>query len=302
MSGPATNGPDGGIRVAFFDLDDTLFAHRLAVENGLLAHRRAVGGAVAEADDDLENARWEALEELHYHRYLTGELDFLGQRRARARSFVAPYGLVLVTDDEADAWFDSYLAHYEASWTLHDDTLPCLDALTAGPSPLRIGLITNGDIAFQTAKLRGTGLLLHIEHIIASGEVGAAKPDAAIFAHACEVFDIAPGAAAYVGDRLTTDALGASAAGLLGVWLDRAGRATQEQLATCRAAGVPVTGAWARCRRCSAADPARAPRPATPPTRHRAGIRGFRAGAPGSGRERPNPLNPARAGGSRPRR
>ena len=229
-----------GIRVALFDLDDTLFAHREAVERGLAQHRAALGGAIAGADDEAENTRWYELEEQHYHRYLTGELDFLGQRRARARSFVTPYGLVLETDAEADAWFDSYLVHYENNWTLHDDTLPCLDALTAEPEPLRIGLITNGDIDFQTAKLRGTGLLPRIEHIIASGDVGISKPDAAIFAHACEVFDVAPGSAAYIGDRLTTDALGASAAGLLGVWLDRPGGATDEQLAAARASGVPV--------------------------------------------------------------
>ena len=236
------------IRVALFDLDDTLFAHREAVERGLAEHRAALAGEIAAADDAAENSRWYELEEHHYHRYLTGELDFLGQRRARARSFVSPYGLVLETDDEADAWFDSYLVHYENNWTLHDDTLPCLDALTAGsssgptsgPPPLRIGLITNGDIDFQTAKLRGTGLLPRIEHIIASGSLGVSKPDAAIFAHACAVFGVAPGEAAYIGDRLTTDALGASAAGLLGVWLDRSGSATDEQLATCRAAGVPV--------------------------------------------------------------
>ena len=229
-----------GIRVALFDLDDTLFAHREAVERGLAAHRAALGGAIAAADDAAENRRWYELEERHYHEYLAGELDFLGQRRARARSFVTPYGLVLATDSEADAWFDSYLVHYENNWTLHDDTLPCLDALTRVDDPCRIGLITNGDIDFQTAKLRGTGLLPRIEHIVASGDVGVAKPDAAIFDHACRVFGVSPGEAAYIGDRLTTDALGASAAGLLGVWLDRAGTATGEQLEQCRAAGVPV--------------------------------------------------------------
>lgn len=235
-----TAGASRGIRVAMFDLDDTLFAHREAVERGLAAHRSALGGELGAADHESENARWYELEEKHYHRYLSGELDFLGQRRARARSFVAPYGMVLETDHEADTWFDSYLVHYENNWTLHDDALPCLDALTTEPHPLRIGMITNGDIEFQTAKLRATGLLPRIEHIVASGSVGVTKPDAAIFAHACEVFGVAPGEAAYIGDRLATDALGASAAGLLGVWLDRTGAANHEQLAAARAAGVPV--------------------------------------------------------------
>jgi putative hydrolase of the HAD superfamily len=228
------------ITVALFDLDDTLFDHRRAVELGLFAHRTAIGGAIAAADRAAEYARWSAIEEVEYHRYLSGELDFFGQRRARVRSFVEPFGATLGPDHDADSWYDGYWREYEGNWMLHDDTLPCLDALTAGPEPLRIGLITNGDLHFQTRKLHGTGLLPRIEHIIASGEFGVAKPDAAIFAHACEVFGVASGSAAYIGDRLTTDALGASAAGLLGVWLDRAGSATDEQLAACRAAGVPV--------------------------------------------------------------
>src|SRR4051794_6627333 len=85
---------DPRVLVALFDLDDTLFAHREAVDRGLRAHVAALGGALASADLDAESVRWHELEEEHYHRYLAGELDFLGQRRARARSFVAPYGLV----------------------------------------------------------------------------------------------------------------------------------------------------------------------------------------------------------------
>ena len=229
-----------GIRVALFDLDDTLFAHREAVDRGITAHRAALGGAIADADAAAESLRWHELEELHYHRYLAGELDFLGQRRARARSFIAPYGMVLETDAEADAWWDAYIAHYESAWALHDDALPCLDALTAEPDPVRVGLITNGDLRAQTAKLRATGLLPRIEHVIASGSVGAAKPDAAIFLQACSAFGVQPAEAAYIGDRLATDAVGASSAGLLGLWLDRVGGATDAQLAVARSAGVAV--------------------------------------------------------------
>ena len=229
-----------GIRVALFDLDDTLFAHLLAVQRGITAHRHSLGGDIAAVDDEVESARWHELEEFHYHRYLSGELDYLGQRRARTRAFVAGYGQNLATDAEADAWFAGYSAAYRKSWTLHDDALPCLDALTASPRPLRIGVITNGDLTTQTAKLRGIGLAERVEHLVASGELGTAKPDAAIFAHACEVFGVEAGEAVYVGDRLATDALGASAAGLRGIWLDRQGEATDEQLATCRTARVSV--------------------------------------------------------------
>ena len=70
--------------VVLFDLDDTLFAHRESVERGIAAHRSTLGGALAAADRPPSSPAGTRLEELHYHRYLTGELDFLGQRRERA--------------------------------------------------------------------------------------------------------------------------------------------------------------------------------------------------------------------------
>ena len=221
--------------VVLFDLDDTLFAHRESVEAGIAAHRSALGGALAAADRVAEFVRWNALEELHYHRYLTGELEFLQQRRERARGFVKPYGLQL-DDDAADAWFDAYLIHYESTWMLHDDVLDCLASLR----PARFGVITNGSLEFQTAKIDGVGLTPWLDHVIASGELGVAKPDAAIFAEACRVFEVAASDAVYVGDRLHTDAIGAAHAGLRGVWLDRHALATPAQRAEAAAEGIPL--------------------------------------------------------------
>lgn len=220
--------------VVLFDLDDTLFDHRDSVRQGIEAHRVSLGlpGHPAE-----EFARWNALEEHHYHRYLTGELDFLEQRRARARGFVEPHGHVLA-DPEADAWFEAYLQHYERSWQLHPDAAAVLDRMDA--RGIRLGIITNGDIAFQSAKLAGLGITDRFEHVITSGQFGVAKPDPRIFVHACEEFGVPVERAMYVGDRLRTDAIGAASAGLTGVWLDRGGAATAEELDAARAAGARV--------------------------------------------------------------
>ena len=228
------------IRVALFDLDDTLFAHRAAVDLGIRGHRRTLGHAISEASDDAtESARWTALEELHYHRYLSGELDFEGQRQARARGFVEPYGVTL-TDAEATHWFDTYFESYRAAWHLHDDAIPCLDSLAARSLATRVGIITNGEISFQAAKISTVGLMDCVEHVIASGQFGYAKPDPRIFQHACALFGVAPAGPLYVGDRLATDALGAANAGLTGVWLDRERIATTAQRDEARAAGVPI--------------------------------------------------------------
>ncbi len=221
------------ISVALFDLDDTLFAHRHAVAVGVLAHRTSHGLL---GDDLAELARWNELEEHHYHRYLSGELDFLEQRRERSRGFVEPHGVTL-TDTEADEWFERYLAEYTRAWRLHDDALPCLDALER--RGIHTGIITNGDLGFQSAKLTGVGLTGRFEHVIASGTLGFAKPDPRIFGHAAHLFGVPPGQALYVGDRLHTDAIGAAEAGLTGVWLARDG-ASDEERGAARAAGAQI--------------------------------------------------------------
>ena len=227
MGGSSVDGGLSAPAVVLFDLDDTLFAHRGAVAAGIVRHLGSVGGAFAEADSTEAVTLWHALEEEHYHSYLAGTLDFQGQRRARVQDFAAVRGVEL-TDAEADAWFERYFVHYRESWCLHDDALPCLDALASTFPGIRFGLITNGDLAYQREKLLSTGLDSRVEHVIASGELGFAKPDPRIFAHACEAFGVTVHAAVYVGDRLRTDAIGAAAAGLTGVWLDRLGAEVPE--------------------------------------------------------------------------
>ena len=225
--------------VVLFDLDDTLFAHRLAVATGVTAHRRALGGVLAAADDRTEVSRWNELEEVHYHRYLRGEVGFIDQRRHRARAFVEPFGLDLASDAAADEWFAAYLVEYQRAWTLHDDVLPCLDALERTPGT-RFGIVTNAELPFQRSKLDALDLTSRMEHIVASGDVGAAKPDARIFEYSCDLFGVVPGDAVYVGDRLHTDAIGAASAGLRGVWLNRGGDVTDAEAAAIADAGVAV--------------------------------------------------------------
>jgi putative hydrolase of the HAD superfamily len=206
--------------LVLFDLDDTLLDHRGAVSRGILRHVDLSPGHLVVHDRDAAVTLWHALEEQHYHRYLSGELSFSGQRRARALDFAAAHG-VRLADTEADTWFDTYFESYRDSWELFDDALPCLDRLEAAGA--RLGVITNGEPDYQQVKLDRTGLRGRFEHVIASGGVGFAKPDPRIFLEACARFGVEPSYAAYVGDRLQTDAIGAAGAGLTGVWLNRFG-------------------------------------------------------------------------------
>ena len=212
---------DAATPVVLFDLDDTLMAHREAVVAGILRHMRE---RAYDGDEHAAAGRWHELEEEHYTAYLTGALTFEGQRRARAADFAREFGDEL-DDSAAGAWFAEYFRHYRDSWALHDDVLPAFDALAGALPGVRFGIVTNGELEFQTAKVVRLALHGRVEHVIASGEVGIAKPDPGIFHEALDRFRRAHpvSVAAYVGDRLRTDAIGAARAGLVGVWLNRHG-------------------------------------------------------------------------------
>ncbi|MCD5347836.1 HAD family hydrolase [Agromyces sp. H3Y2-19a] len=218
---PSTAPRTGAAPLVLFDLDDTLMAHREAVAMAIVLHMRER----AYTGDHVSAQRlWHELEEQHYHEYLAGRATYEGQRRARARDFA------LAHDDELDdlaasAWFERYFERYRESWSLHDDALPALDAVATALPRVRLGVITNGELDLQLTKLDRLGLRERFELVIASGDVGVAKPDPAIFELAVARFGEAGpvGRAAYVGDRLVTDAIGAARAGLVGVWLNRTG-------------------------------------------------------------------------------
>ena len=232
------------VQVLLFDLDDTLMAHTAAVEAAIDRARVRSGdtgpwhaAAFAAADPVAVRQRWHELEHVHYHRYLAGELDYLGQRVARARDLYAEHGVVL-DEVAALAWFDDYLLGYREAWSLVNDVLPALDAVERAVPGIRFGIITNGDLGFQTDKLHRIGLWHRLDltpvradgsiddparrgRVIASGELGVTKPDPRIFAAAAAAFDAPASSCAYVGDRVRTDAIGARDAGMLGLWLDR---------------------------------------------------------------------------------
>ncbi len=231
--------PERSIRAVLFDLDDTLMAHTHAVDEAIARAQAEAGGMFAADDTVAVQRRWAELEEHHYTRYLTGELTYLGQRVCRARDLLAPYGIV-VSDDEALEWFEAYLVGYREAWRLFEDVLPALSALRRALPGVSFGVITNGDLAFQTDKLHRIGLWNELEltavradgsidephrggRLVASGELSITKPDPRIFHAAATALGVEPAHCVYVGDRLHTDAVGAQEAGMFGIWLDRPG-------------------------------------------------------------------------------
>ncbi|WP_063839249.1 HAD family hydrolase, partial [Streptomyces roseus] len=153
----------------------------------------------------------------HWDRFAAGEVDFQEQRRDRVRDFLGEPGMSAA---EADGWFDRYVVHYKAAWTLFPDVVPVLDTLAAG---YRHGVLSNSSTVNQDPKLRHLGLRERFEVLLCAAELGVSKPEAEAFLTACEALGLPPGEVAYVGDQPEIDARGARDAGLVAVWLDRDG-------------------------------------------------------------------------------
>lgn len=79
-----------------------------------------------------------------------------------------------LSDGEADAWFQRYIAHYETAWALFPDVLPALDALAASH---RHAVLSNSSIHVQDHKLRVLGVHDRFEVILCAAELGVSKPE-----------------------------------------------------------------------------------------------------------------------------
>ncbi|GAA4899086.1 HAD family hydrolase [Streptomyces coeruleoprunus] len=204
------------IRAVLWDIDDTIFDYAQADRAGMRRHLRDEG--LGEAFSSVEHAlaRWQEATVQHWARFSAGETTWEEQRRDRVRTFLG----TALDDAEADAWFERYLAHYEAAWALFPDTLPVLDLLAAD---YRHGVLSNSSLHNQDRKLRVLGVRDRFEAVVCAAELGVSKPDPAAFHAACEALGLPPHEIAYVGDQPDIDARGATEAGLRGVWLDRAG-------------------------------------------------------------------------------
>jgi putative hydrolase of the HAD superfamily len=203
--------------VIFFDIDDTLVDHGSAIRAAVETLHKSCAVTVSLLEF---SAAWAAALNRHFDRYLAGELSYESQRRAKLRETIDP----TMSDEAADHAFATYLASYEAHWRLFPDVLPCLERLAR----YRLGVISNGQAAQQRLKLERTGILDRFDRVLISEECGCAKPNAAIFHRACSMVDESPQQSVYVGDLYDVDAVAARAAGLTGIWLDRAGRVSAE--------------------------------------------------------------------------
>lgn len=126
-------------------------------------------------------------------------------------------------DDDFLASFASlkHLKLARETWQLYDD-VPELFRF-ADDARVPMALVTNGASDTQRDKLRVLGIDGWFDAFAVSGEVGARKPLADIFASALECLGVHGKDVWHVGDSLESDVAGARAAGLTAVWINRYG-------------------------------------------------------------------------------
>jgi putative hydrolase of the HAD superfamily len=106
----------------------------------------------------------------------------------------------------------------EDRWRPYDDVVPALVRLKE--NGMRLGVISNWD-GRLVRILDGLGLGELLDTVISSADVGLRKPDPRIFELACERVGVTPADSVHVGDHHYADILGATAAGMTPVLIDR---------------------------------------------------------------------------------
>ncbi len=150
--------------------------------------------------------------------------EFAWWRAVAAESF-ARIG-VLDQFADFDQFFPELFAHFAtaAPWCVYAEVPQVL--ATWRSQGIELGVISNFDSRLYPV-LAALDLAQFFTSVTLSTGVGAAKPDPAIFYQALAKHNCPAHAAWHIGDSFQEDYQGATAAGLMGVWLDRQLAATQ---------------------------------------------------------------------------
>jgi putative hydrolase of the HAD superfamily len=208
-------------RLVCLDAGFTLLSPRRTLADSLAGILEERGHAVDRGD--LRRA-WDVADQWFWDEYHRPDNRTWGDDAEIERTWREYHSLMLrelgFADDEhelLDAILSSQFA--DDAWELYPDVEPALSELRRQPG-LVIGVISDWGSNLE-GILAGLGLDRFLDFTLASGAVGLAKPDPALFRVALERAGVGPHEAVHVGDSLRADVQGAHAAGFRGVLLVR---------------------------------------------------------------------------------
>lgn len=144
--------------------------------------------------------------------------DLTAARRNSLGILLAAFGYAPTLADEAMALFLEHRNRVDP----YADVVPVLRALAAD---YRLVSVTNGNSDVTRTPLRG---LLHLS--LTATDVGAARPDPALFFAALDWAGVEPWQALHLGDHPYLDVQAARDIGMQAVWVNRAGLAWPAEL------------------------------------------------------------------------
>jgi len=116
-------------------------------------------------------------------------------------------------------------------WHVFDDVIDSGILEKLKNSSITLGVVSNWDSRLHTI-LKGTGLAEYFDFILASAEVGSAKPDKKIFIEAIRRSGVKPAEVCHIGDDLLADIRGANSVGIEAILIDRNSKHEKNSLAT----------------------------------------------------------------------
>ncbi len=181
------------VRAVVFDLDGTLLDRRRSFEQFVRNQWRRFDFLQAGGQEE------------HVQTLVERDRDGYAPRDELFAGFTSPEMLL-----------KDYRAGFPASCVLFPDALQTLSTLRAAGR--KLGLITNGSVRMQSAKLECLALSPLFDTILISDAEGVAKPQREIFDRALQRLSVDPQHAVFVGDHVEVDVAGARAAGLRAIW------------------------------------------------------------------------------------
>ncbi len=210
------------IRAVFFDVVGTL-ARFVPEQEELLVEAAATQGMIVTLEDARKGFAaagewWNRVVGQRYRRVGAAERHMLNLEYDR-RLFGAA-GLDMAAEQLSEVFRELLRRGRPSRLQTYEDAPPVLDALRR--RNLVIGVVSNMGRDLPQV-LEELGLAGFLEVAVSSGEVGVSKPDRRIFGEAIRRAGVAASEAMYVGDLYDSDVVGARAAGMVPVLLDRYG-------------------------------------------------------------------------------
>lgn len=230
MTGTRLEAVLDGVGAVLLDVDDTIVDTRAAMVTAGAEAAAAIWPH--RADDHRAMAqRYYDDPEQWFPRYASGHVEFHAMRAARLAEVATAFGLD-VPHGAHRSFEDAYAPAFRSAQRLFPDVPELLDATDRLGLP--VALLTNSALAPTRVKLEALDLVERFDVVVTTDTLGFGKPDPRVYVEACRLMAVDPGRVVCVGDSLEWDVLGAEAAGLRGVWLDRAGRGTTAEVASVR--------------------------------------------------------------------